>query len=65
MTNATPDGTLTRPFDVSRLLAEEDWLQRLSLHLLHDGHDADDLRQETMLAALRRAPQGRHSASLL
>ncbi|MEM6673887.1 MAG: sigma-70 family RNA polymerase sigma factor [Planctomycetota bacterium] len=56
----TSDGTI----DVERLLAERDWLRRLALRLLGDEQDADDLVQETMRAALERAPRGLEGGSL-
>ncbi len=45
------------PRDVERLLAESDWLKRLASGLVRDPHAADDLVQDTFVAALRRAPQ--------
>ncbi|MEM1447922.1 MAG: sigma-70 family RNA polymerase sigma factor [Planctomycetota bacterium] len=39
--------------DLSELLAESSWLQRLSRSLVRSDADADDLAQETWLAAVR------------
>jgi DNA-directed RNA polymerase specialized sigma24 family protein len=38
------------------LLAQSDWLRRLALGLVHSRSDADDLIQETWMAALRSPP---------
>jgi len=39
--------------DAERLLAEAGWVRRLALHLVRDGTTAEDIVQETWLAALR------------
>ena len=44
---------------IKQVLAEGKWLQRLALCLAHDQADADDIVQETWLAALRAAPDER------
>lgn len=38
------------------VLEQLGWLQRLARSLVRDGHEAEDLAQETMLAAIRRPP---------
>ncbi len=38
------------------LLAERIWLRRLAISLTHDEAAADDLAQETLLAAVRKSP---------
>lgn len=38
--------------DLTQLLAEREWLQRLARGLLGDGPDADDLAQETVVRAI-------------
>src|SRR5262245_58257829 len=44
-----------RPED---LLADAAWMRRLARALLGDPHDADDIVQDTWLAALRHPPEG-------
>ncbi len=46
-----------RPIDPKRLLAQTAWVRRLALSLARDEASADDLVQETFVAALRRPPQ--------
>lgn len=46
-------------FDDDELLAEAGWLRRLALALARDEADADDLTQETLLAALRSGTKPR------
>jgi RNA polymerase sigma factor (sigma-70 family) len=46
---------------MQQVLAEGEWLQRLALGLAHDQADADDVVQETWLAALRAPPHARGS----
>lgn len=40
-----------------RLLDQAGWVRRLARHLVHDPDRADDLVQDTWVAALRRPPQ--------
>ena len=47
------------PVDPSELLAHATWLRRLARSLVHEG--ADDLVQDTWVAALRRPPDGERS----
>jgi RNA polymerase sigma factor (sigma-70 family) len=42
--------------DLNQLLAEADWLRNLALHLAGSQDQADDLVQETWVAALRNPP---------
>jgi RNA polymerase sigma factor (sigma-70 family) len=44
------------PIDPERLLAQTAWVRRLALSLTRDEASADDLVQETFVAALRRPP---------
>jgi len=44
------------PKDLELLLAQSNWLQRLARGLVHDPAAADDLVQDTWVAALRHAP---------
>jgi RNA polymerase sigma-70 factor (ECF subfamily) len=48
---------MQRPLDPQRLLAQTAWVRRLALSLARDEASADDLVQETFVAALRRPPQ--------
>jgi RNA polymerase sigma-70 factor (ECF subfamily) len=48
--------------DVERLLSERQWVQRLARSLVADPNLADDVAQESWLAALRHPP--RHDANL-
>lgn len=48
---------VTRAPDVHVLLANADWLARLSRQLCRDQHAADDAAQETLLASLRSPPR--------
>jgi RNA polymerase sigma factor (sigma-70 family) len=43
-------------YSVEQLLAEHRWVHRLARSLVGDADDADDLVQETWLAAVRRPP---------
>jgi len=54
--------TGTVPRDLEALLAQADWVQRLSRQLCRDQHAAADAAQETWLAALRARPDARGSA---
>ena len=45
------------PDDLEALLLHADWLRRLATCLVHDGAEADDLVQETWMAALRSPPE--------
>lgn len=47
--------------DVSALLTESDWIGGLAVHLVRDAHDAEDLAQDTRLAALRASVRGDRS----
>lgn len=47
------------PVDTSELLAHATWLRRLARSLVREG--ADDLVQDTWVAALRRPPDGERS----
>ncbi len=42
--------------DLERLLQNTEWLRSLALALARDAHDAEDLVQETWIAALRSPP---------
>ena len=42
------------PFPPDQLLARTEWLRRLARHLVDDPRDADDVVQDTMVAALRQ-----------
>ncbi len=44
--------------NIEQLLENSDWLQRLAWSLVRDPHDADDLVQETWVAALRAESKG-------
>jgi RNA polymerase sigma-70 factor (ECF subfamily) len=46
------------PIDPERLLAQTAWVRRLARSLARDEASADDLVQETFVAALRRPPAG-------
>ena len=47
---------MTVPSDLEHLLTHSDWLTRLARRLVADSATADDLVQETWVAALRRPP---------
>ncbi len=47
--------------NINELLASADWLKNLATRLVADSHLADDLVQETWLAALRSPPPHRRS----
>jgi RNA polymerase sigma factor (sigma-70 family) len=47
---------MTRPLSIEELLEHAAWLRRLAASLVADPARADDLVQETWLAALRRPP---------
>ena len=51
-------------FDAERLLAEISWVRALALRLTQDGHEADDLVQETLAVALASGPGREEPASL-
>ena len=51
----TMSGSKSRP-DPEALLAQREFVRGLALRLVHDAHKADDLVQETWLAALENAP---------
>lgn len=53
---------VTRAPDVDVLLANADWLARLSRQLCRDQHAADDAAQEALLASLRSPP--RHDGNM-
>ena len=46
---------------INQVIGEGQWLQRLALCLAHDRADADDMVQETWVAALRASPDARES----
>jgi RNA polymerase sigma factor (sigma-70 family) len=48
--------TTTTTVTVEDLLAKAAWARKLARNLLHDGDSADDLVQETWIAALRAKP---------
>ncbi|MCC7014820.1 MAG: sigma-70 family RNA polymerase sigma factor [Planctomycetes bacterium] len=48
-----------RPEDTEALLAEASWLRRLARGLVRDANAADEVEQETWLAALRARPAAR------
>jgi RNA polymerase sigma factor (sigma-70 family) len=45
------------PGDVEQQLLQDRWLRRLAARLVWEGVDADDVAQDTWLAALRRPPR--------
>jgi RNA polymerase sigma factor (sigma-70 family) len=45
------------PGDVEQQLLQDRWLRRLAAQLVWEGIDADDVAQDTWLAALRRPPR--------
>ncbi|MEM6674181.1 MAG: RNA polymerase sigma factor [Planctomycetota bacterium] len=47
--------------DVHALLSESDWIGGLAVRLVRDAHDAEDLAQDTRLAALRGSVRGDRS----
>lgn len=47
------------PIDPSLLLGQRAWLRALALDLVGDPHEADDVVQDTWLAALERPPRAR------
>lgn len=47
--------------EIEALLAESEWIGALAARLVGDAHSAEDLAQETRLAALRHRPQGGQS----
>lgn len=49
--------TMTPPARIEDLLAHADWLRRLATHVAR-GADADELIQDTWIAALRSPPDG-------
>lgn len=49
------------PDPIERLLAERTWVRRLAHALVADPADADDLTQQTYVAALERPPAGLRS----
>jgi len=49
--------SMDRPFQVEELLQQAGWLRGLAASLVGDPGQADDLVQETWLAALRRPPR--------
>ena len=48
---------MDRTIGIEELLGEAGWLRRLAASLVGDGAQADDLVQETWMAALRRPPR--------
>jgi DNA-directed RNA polymerase specialized sigma24 family protein len=44
------------PLDVERLLAQSGWARRLARRLVQDQDQAEDVLQETWVAALERPP---------
>jgi RNA polymerase sigma-70 factor (ECF subfamily) len=48
--------TTASPVPLAQLLDQASWAHRLARNLVHDSDEADDLVQETWLAALRRPP---------
>jgi RNA polymerase sigma-70 factor (ECF subfamily) len=50
-----------RETTAEELLAHSAWLRRLALRLVHDADVADDLVQETWIAAVRRVPDASQS----
>src|SRR5262245_66615448 len=48
---------MTLPFDAELLLRESAWLLRLARSLVHEASEADDLVQETWVAALAHPPR--------
>jgi len=49
------------PVRIETLLREHSWVRRLALRLVHDEHAADDVVQQTWLAALRSPPERQDS----
>ncbi len=50
---STPDAS----YDLKRLLAQAGWIRRLAANLIHDPGTADDVAQETLLAAMKESPE--------
>jgi RNA polymerase sigma-70 factor (ECF subfamily) len=48
---------MDRTLEIEKLLEEAGWLRRLAASLVGDGAQAEDLVQDTWLAALRRPPR--------
>src|SRR5262245_51215691 len=48
---------MDRPLEIEELLGHAGWLRRLAESLVRDGASADDLVQETWMAALRHPPR--------
>src|SRR5204863_5302151 len=46
------------PLDPERLLEHDRFVRGMARHLVRDAHRAEDLAQETFLAALVRPPRG-------
>jgi RNA polymerase sigma-70 factor (ECF subfamily) len=60
----SPDRSQRRPIDHELLLAQAGWVRGLAGTLVRDPVGADDVAQETMLAALTRPPLGTDERSL-
>src|SRR5262245_554693 len=52
----------TAPVRIETLLAHREWVSAVARAVVRDGSDADDVEQETWLAAMRSPP--RHEGSL-
>jgi RNA polymerase sigma-70 factor (ECF subfamily) len=59
MGSPPPPPSPPHAFRIEELLAHADWLRRLALHVVRgaDGAEADDVLQETWVAALRSPPR--------
>ncbi|MEL6430159.1 MAG: sigma-70 family RNA polymerase sigma factor [Planctomycetota bacterium] len=60
---APPDlpGLSSQGMGLQALLAERDWVRRLSARLVGDPHEAEDLAQEALTIALERPPRAAES----
>ena len=54
-----------QPYDFDSLLQHRGLVEGLARQLVYDSHQADDISQETWLAALRRPPKGERAPGWL